>query len=45
MECLETQKGKENESHCCLGLGVHTGKGSRVCIPSGIQGRYSQSAR
>lgn len=31
--------GKESESLCCLGSGVYTGKGSRVCVPSGVQGR------
>ena len=35
----ETCKGKENKSYGCLGLRICIGKGSRVHVPSGIQGR------
>lgn len=35
----ETQERKENESHNRLSFGVYIGKGSKILVPSRIQGR------
>ena len=37
MESLETQKRKESESLCPLGLAVYIAKGCRVHVPPGIR--------